>query len=142
MRLERRCRRASNSFLKREFAIWRRDSFSTHAKLLRRYVEELGSSGVPVGSSAPTTDKYYIAQIHGLRIYSLSTLYVDYEHLSSVQDGVLAGAVVEQYYRFLPFLTRGLHNLIAKYEPRYFKEHRQPTTSSQQTSSTVVNGAN
>jgi DNA replication licensing factor MCM6 len=57
-----------------------------------------------------------------------------------VQDGVLAGAVVEQYYRFLPFLTRGLHNLIAKYEPRYFKEHRQPTTSSQQTSSTVANG--
>ncbi|KAI9780274.1 MAG: MCM DNA helicase complex subunit mcm6 [Geoglossum umbratile] len=109
-------------------------------QFLETFVEELGSSNVPVGSSAPTTDKYYIAQIHGLRIYSLSTLYVDYEHLSSVQDGVLAGAVVEQYYRFLPFLTRGLHNLIAKYEPRYFKDHRQPTTSSQQTSSTVTNG--
>ncbi|KAI9765897.1 MAG: MCM DNA helicase complex subunit mcm6 [Geoglossum simile] len=109
-------------------------------QFLETFVEEPGSSTVPVGSSAPTTDKYYIAQIHGLRVYGLSTLYVDYEHLSSVQDGVLAGAVVEQYYRFLPFLTRGLHNLIAKYEPRYFKDHRQPTASSQQTSSTVANG--
>ncbi|KAH0536032.1 MCM DNA helicase complex subunit mcm6 [Glutinoglossum americanum] len=109
-------------------------------QFLETFIEEPGSSNVPVGSSAPTTDKYYIAQIHGLRIYTLSTLYVDYDHLASVQDGVLAGAVVEQYYRFLPFLTRGLHNLIAKHEPRYFKEHRQPTTSSQQTSSTVANG--
>lgn len=88
-----------------------------------------------------TTDKYYIAQIHGLRTYQLSTLYVDYTHLSSYKGGALAEGIVEEYYRFLPFLTKGLHNMIAKYEPRYFRDHRQPTASSNQTSSGASNAA-
>ena len=88
-----------------------------------------------------SSDKYYINQIHGLRAYNLSTLYVDYQHLLSFQNGNLAEAIVAGYYRFLPFLTRGLHDLIAKHEPRYFKEHRQPTGSSTQTSSTASNVA-
>jgi DNA replication licensing factor MCM6 len=91
--------------------------------------------------SAVTTDKYYIAQIHGLRTYQLSTLYVDYTHLSSYKGGALADGIVEEYYRFVPFLTKGLHNMIAKYEPRYFRDHRQPTASSNQTSSGASNAA-
>jgi DNA replication licensing factor MCM6 len=92
-------------------------------------------------SSAVTTDKYYIAQIHGLRTYALSTLYVDYTHLAHYKGGALAEGIVEEYYRFLPFLTKGLHNMIAKYEPRYFRDHRQPTASSNQTSSGASNAA-
>jgi DNA replication licensing factor MCM6 len=88
-----------------------------------------------------TTNKYYLAQIHGLRIYQLSTLYVDYTHLSQWKGGALATGIVEEYYRFLPFLTKGLHNIIAKYEPRYFRDHRQPTASSNQTSSGASNAA-
>lgn len=88
-----------------------------------------------------TTDKYYIAQIHGLRTYSLSTLYVDYKHLTNFRGGALAEGVVEEFYRFLPFLTKALHNMIAKYEPRYFRDHRQPTASSNQTSSGASNAA-
>lgn len=38
-------------------------------------------------------------------------------------------------------MTKGLHNIIAKYEPRYFREHRQPTASSNQTSSGASNAA-
>ncbi|KAI9745582.1 MAG: MCM DNA helicase complex subunit mcm6 [Claussenomyces sp. TS43310] len=106
----------------------------TFERFLETFTEDLILSGAPP-SSAATTDKYYIAQIHGLRIYLLSTLYVDYTHLSSFQNGHLATAIVEEYYRFLPFMNRGLHNMIAKYEPRYFREHRQPTSSSNQTSS-------
>jgi DNA replication licensing factor MCM6 len=53
----------------------------------------------------------------------------------------LAQAIVQEYYRFLPFMTKGLHNMIARYEPRYFKEHRQPTASSNQTSSGASNAA-
>jgi DNA replication licensing factor MCM6 len=92
-------------------------------------------------SSAVTTDKYYIAQIHGLRTYALSTLYIDYTHLAHYKGGALAEGIVEEYYRFLPFLTKGLHNMIAKYEPRYFRDHRQPTASSNQTSSGASNAA-
>ncbi|KAI9813700.1 MAG: MCM DNA helicase complex subunit mcm6 [Thelocarpon impressellum] len=109
---------------------------------LESFVEEPGSSGVPGSSAANTTtsDKYYIAQIHGLRVYTLSTLYVDYQHLASMREGALASAIVENYYRFLPFLTRGLHNLIAKYEPRYFRAHRQPEGSTTKASSTASEG--
>ncbi|RDL39970.1 DNA helicase [Venustampulla echinocandica] len=106
---------------------------------LESYVEEPSSSGAPP-SSAATTDKYYIAQIHGLRTYQLSTLYVDYRHLSQYADE-LSSAVVSDYYRYLPFLTKALHNSIAKHEPRYFREHRQPTASSNQTSSGASNAA-
>ncbi|KAE8450393.1 hypothetical protein EG329_006467 [Mollisiaceae sp. DMI_Dod_QoI] len=113
---------------------------SNFEDFLETFIEEPSSSGVPM-SSAVTTDKYYIAQIHGLRTYSLSTLYVDYTHLSHYKGGALAEGIVEEYYRFLPFLTKGLHNIIAKYEPRYFRDHRQPTASSNQTSSGASNAA-
>ncbi|KAL2137227.1 hypothetical protein VTI74DRAFT_6438 [Chaetomium olivicolor] len=98
------------------------------------YVEPPKPSAQPT-SSAVTTDKYYVAQIHGMRTYQLSTFYVDYKHLESWHNGALATGIMESYYRFLPFLTAALHNMIAKYEPQYFREHRQPTASSQQHSS-------
>jgi DNA replication licensing factor MCM6 len=98
---------------------------------MHRYIEAPRSSGQPT-SSAVTTDKYYVAQIHGLRTYQLSTFYVDYKHLESWHNGALATGIMESYYRFLPFLTAALHNMIAKYEPQYFREHRQATASSQQ----------
>ncbi|GAB1316740.1 MCM DNA helicase complex subunit mcm6 [Madurella fahalii] len=95
------------------------------------YIESPTASGQPT-SSAVTTDKYYVAQIHGMRTHQLSTFYVDYKHLESWNNGALATGIMESYYRFLPFLTAALHNMIAKYEPQYFREHRQPTASSQQ----------
>ncbi|PMD36154.1 MCM-domain-containing protein [Hyaloscypha variabilis F] len=107
---------------------------------LENFIEEPSPSDPP-RSSAVNTDKYYIAQIHGLRTYQLSTLYVDYKHLSSYKGGALADGIVTEYYRFVPFLTKGLHNMIAKYEPRYFRDHRQPTASSNQTSSGASNAA-
>ncbi|KAH8602008.1 MCM2/3/5 family-domain-containing protein [Bisporella sp. PMI_857] len=107
---------------------------------LETFVEEPNPSGAPP-SSAVTTDKYYIAQIHGLRIYSLSTLYIDYKHLVEWKGGAMAEGLVDGYYRFLPFLTKGLHNMIAKYEPQYFREHRQPAASTNQSSSGASNAA-
>ena len=104
---------------------------------LYRFIEDVVSSGAPP-SSAVTSDKYYIAQIHGLRTYNLSTLYVDFQHLLSLQNQTLANAIANDYYRYLPFLTRALHNLIAKYESRYFKDHRQPTSASSQTGTSVA----
>ncbi|KAI9822959.1 MAG: MCM DNA helicase complex subunit mcm6 [Phylliscum demangeonii] len=113
-------------------------------EFLEQFVEEADSSGVVPSSNAKaasTTDKYYIAQIHGLRLYNLSTLYIDYQHLASMRNGTLAVAITENYYRFLPFLTRGLHNMIAKYEPQYFRDHRQPTGSTTQGSTTAGAGS-
>ncbi|KAI1090306.1 MCM-domain-containing protein [Rostrohypoxylon terebratum] len=105
---------------------------------IEEFIEDPASSGAPT-SSAVTTNKFYVAQIHGMRIYQLSTFYVNYNHVASYQNGGLANAINMQYYRFLPFLTNALHNMIAKYEPQYFREHRQATTSSNQTTSGASN---
>ena len=62
----------------------------------------------------------YVEQIHTMREYQLITLYVDYGHLLQ-KDDVLADAIQRQYYRFLPYLRKALHNLVAEYEPEYLK---------------------
>ncbi|KKY26841.1 putative dna replication licensing factor mcm6 [Diplodia seriata] len=98
-------------------------------EFLEIYTEEPSSSGAPA-SSVQTTDKYYIAQINGMRHYGLSTLYIDFTHLMRHEDGVVANAIANEYYRFLPYMVRSLNNLIAKYEPEYFREHRQPNSTS------------
>lgn len=78
-----------------------------------------------------------------MRAYALSTLYVDFQHLMTANDGVLASAIANNYYRFLPFLNRALHGAIAKYEPKYFRAHRQPgqSASSQNGTSVAAGGA-
>ena len=58
-----------------------------------------------------------------------------------MHNGTLATAVTENYYRFLPFLTKGLHNTIAKYEPQYFRDHRQPGGSTTQGSAASTTAA-
>ncbi|KAF1993140.1 DNA replication licensing factor mcm6 [Amniculicola lignicola CBS 123094] len=101
-------------------------------EFLEGYTEDPSSSALPT-SSVATTDKYYIAQIRGLRLYNLSTLYVDFTHLLRHEEGILAEAIASEYYRFLPYMIRSLHNLIAKYEPQYFRQHRQPASASSAT---------
>lgn len=76
-----------------------------------------------------------------MRLYQLSTLYVDFTHLMRHEDGVVANAIANEYYRFLPYMTRALNNLIAKWEPEYFREHRQPNSTSSATASSVGGNA-
>ncbi|GLI72774.1 MCM DNA helicase complex subunit mcm6 [Penicillium ochrochloron] len=96
------------------------------------------SSSAPPSSGEMLSDKYYIAQIKGLKKFELSTLYVDFNHLAKWHNPILADAIAEQYYRFLPFLTKGLHNLVAKYEPEYFVSHRLASSASSQPSTSVA----
>ncbi|KAL4789712.1 MCM2/3/5 family-domain-containing protein [Aspergillus venezuelensis] len=98
-------------------------------ELLESYQEEAAPTSHPPPSSAPMSNKYYVAQIHGMAKWELSTLYVDFTHLTSLDNPILADAIANQYYRFQPFLVKALHNLIAKYEPEYFISHRQATSS-------------
>ncbi|OLN81238.1 DNA replication licensing factor mcm6 [Colletotrichum chlorophyti] len=112
-----------------------RDHFE---QFIENFAEDPASTGAPT-SSAVTTDKYYVAQIHGMRSFQLSTFYVDFMHLASWGNGELADGVMRDYYRFLPFLTAALHNMIAKYEPQYFRQHRQPNSSSNQSTSAASN---
>ncbi|KAK9349876.1 MCM2/3/5 family-domain-containing protein [Lipomyces doorenjongii] len=82
--------------------------------------------------AAEQGERYYIKLIRELRIEDKCTLYVDYAHLASVHDGILAQAITEQYYRFQPFLLRALHKLVAKYEPALvFSGHGSNVSGSQ-----------
>ncbi len=101
---------------------------ATSSSNLSRFVEEPSASGEPP-SSAIVTDKFYVAQIHAMRTYQLSTFYVDFKHLTLWNNGVLSEAALRMYFRLLPYLNAGLHNMIAKYEPHYFREHRQLLSS-------------
>jgi DNA replication licensing factor MCM6 len=73
-----------------------------------------------------------------MRLYELSTLYVDFTHLLQHQEGILASAIAEDYYRFLPYMIQALHNSIATHEPQYFREHRQPASTSSAIGSSVA----
>lgn len=77
-----------------------------------------GSDGF--APEASQEDYIYIDQIHTMREYELTTLYVDFGHLLQ-KDDVLADVIQKQHYRFLPYLRRALHNLVAEYEPEYLK---------------------
>lgn len=59
----------------------------------------------------------YLAQIHAMKEYDMQTMYVDYEHLLTVENGVLAQAIQGDYYRYLPFLQSGLRRTIRKHAP-------------------------
>lgn len=76
-----------------------------------------------------------------MKLYQLSTLYVDYTHLMKHEDGILAQAIASEYYRFLPFMIRALHSLLAKYEPQYFRQHRQPESTSSVTAASIAENA-
>lgn len=89
------------------------------------------SSGHPTSDVNPTeSSHFYIDQVRGLAEFKLTTLYVDYQHLISSHD-VLAKAITDQYYRFLPYLRRALQNLVKKYAPNYLytNSHTNSTTA-------------
>ncbi|KAK1140031.1 MCM DNA helicase complex subunit mcm6 [Aspergillus melleus] len=107
-------------------------------ELLETFVDDPLSSAPPPTSSQAFSDKYYIAQIQGMQKFGLSTLYVDFAHLTTLDNQILADAITNQYYRFHPFLTQALHNLIAKYVPEYYAIHREIDPSNQEATSSML----
>lgn len=103
-------------------------------RLLEEFIEDPTSSA-PQSTGEILSDRYYIAQIMGMKKFELSTLYVDFNHLLKWENSVLADAIADQYYRFLPFLTKALHNTVAKHEPEYFVSHRLATSSANSSAS-------
>lgn len=100
-----------------------RESFE---QFLQEFMEESSSNTAAAAASAPTQDnlfsgKTYIAQLEAMKIYELNTIYINYKHLLTRENGVLASAITEQYYRFLPFLQSGLRRVIKRYVPDLLK---------------------
>lgn len=67
------------------------------------YKEEEGAPSTSSRASSQGDEEegerfYYIEQITGMKDFELTTLYVDFAHLSAAEN-VLARAIAEQYYR-------------------------------------------
>lgn len=73
----------------------------------------------------------YVEQLFAMRDFSRLTLYVNFRHILQ-HDEVLADAISDQYYRFLPFLRRALLDLVQVYIPGYLylNAHVATTASS------------
>jgi DNA replication licensing factor MCM6 len=54
------------------------------------------------------------------------------------ERGVLATAIQGDFYRFHPYMLRALNNLISKYEPEYYREHRQPGSTTARTDTSLA----
>ncbi|TKA57033.1 hypothetical protein B0A53_00989 [Rhodotorula sp. CCFEE 5036] len=97
------------------------------AQLFEGFLEQFSEDeprGMPTSSMtsglSSTANKvhFYVEQVKGMAEFKLATLYVDYQHLLDSHD-LLARAITQQYYRFLPYLRRALTNLVKKYAPEY-----------------------
>lgn len=121
MPLERVWLKVSKLFSKRAFEP---HPWLSISKPICRFTEEVALAATPgsdgFAPDAAARELIYIEQIHTMREYELTTLYVDYGHLLQ-RDDVLADAIQKQYYRFLPYLRRALLNLVTEYEPEYLK---------------------
>ncbi|KIM26411.1 hypothetical protein M408DRAFT_313523 [Serendipita vermifera MAFF 305830] len=106
-------------FLKSQvvFRLWQRPT-----NPLCRYTESVTLAATPTADGyGGTTENelVYVEQIKAMRYSEITTLYVDFSHLLD-RDDVLARAISDQYYRFLPYLRRALLNLVREYDPIYF----------------------
>ncbi|KAK9469115.1 MCM2/3/5 family-domain-containing protein [Lipomyces arxii] len=121
-------------------------------KVVDRIGEEVGEtfseflltfSDPAAAIASGSDDSYYVKQIREMRIEDRSTLYVDYSHVATVQGGVLAQAITEQYYRFQPFLLRALQKLIVRLEPtQVFSQYdSNSSTINRNTSSRSTGGS-
>ncbi|GAA5895146.1 MCM DNA helicase complex subunit MCM6 [Sporobolomyces salmoneus] len=88
------------------------------------------TSSAPTSSNANGGERvyYYQEQIKAMAEFQLATLYVDYQHLLDSRD-LLAKAVTQQYYRFLPYMRRSLQNLVKKYAPEYLYTNSHVTST-------------
>lgn len=87
------------------------------AQFLESFVDQ-PLSGSPEPDGEKVQDPIYIDQIYALRDYNRTTLFVDFSHILR-HDEVLARAISDQYYRFVPYLRRALLDLINTYVPNY-----------------------
>lgn len=99
---------------------------------VRRFTNGVALAATP-GSDGDIPDALdgeaiYVEQIHTMREYELTTLYVDFTHILT-KDDILADAIQKHYYRFLPYIRRALVNLVTDLEPEYLKINPSAATT-------------
>ncbi|KAI5116717.1 hypothetical protein M0805_000826 [Coniferiporia weirii] len=93
---------------------------------LETFTEEINLGATPASDDARNAPGdgtlLYVEQVYIMKEHELTTIYVDFTHILQ-RDDVLAQAIQTKYYRFMPYLKRSVHNLIARYAPEYLQEN-------------------
>ncbi|EEB91844.1 hypothetical protein MPER_09732, partial [Moniliophthora perniciosa FA553] len=104
----------------------------TFESFLKSFTEDVALASTPRSDGGildmPEGDLFYVEQIHQMRENELTTLYIDFGHILA-KDEDLANAITQQYYRFLPYLRRGLLNVVTEVEPEYLKVNPTAATT-------------
>ncbi|CAO0796989.1 unnamed protein product [Mucor circinelloides] len=58
----------------------------------------------------------YMMQLENFKYSEIDTIFVDFTHIEMTEEN-LASAIKEQYYRFLPYLRRAVHNTVRTHFP-------------------------
>ncbi|CAI7853048.1 unnamed protein product [Closterium sp. NIES-54] len=67
----------------------------------------------------------YVAQLHSMVQYGKTTMYVDFATLMA-HNQALATAVLEEFYRFEPFLRKAVQMFVQVHEPKYVMDEGKP----------------
>ncbi|KAI9321016.1 MCM2/3/5 family-domain-containing protein [Dichotomocladium elegans] len=60
----------------------------------------------------------YMYQLENLQALDISTIFVDFTHVQNA-DSTMATALLQQYYRFSPYLRRAVQNVMKRHFPQY-----------------------
>ncbi|ORZ17062.1 DNA replication licensing factor mcm6 [Absidia repens] len=60
----------------------------------------------------------YMMQLEQLKLTDLQTIFVDFTHIN-ISDETLANALLEQYYRFMPYIRMAIQNVVQKNFPEF-----------------------
>ncbi|CAO3644187.1 unnamed protein product [Cunninghamella blakesleeana] len=70
----------------------------------------------------------YMMQIEQLTLTNLQTIYVDFTHIQ-LADEALATALLEQYYRFMPYIRIAIQNIVRNHFPAFVYVNSELTNS-------------
>lgn len=73
--------------------------------------------------------KIYLERVAKMVNDDSTLLNIDFKHLQSYQNGILAAAITEQFYRFLPFLQNGLRHIVSQHQPQFLRRPVSNATS-------------
>jgi DNA replication licensing factor MCM6 len=89
-------------------------------KFLEEFTEEVDPANMTQEQSVyheRFQGKSYLIQLELMKQTERNTIYIDYKHLMTRDNGILATALSEQYYRFLPFLKSALRKVMKRHFP-------------------------
>ena len=70
--------------------------------------------------------KFYVKLVEELKINDKRTLYVNFEHLASLDPTFeLRESILSSYYRYEPYLRKAVYNFVLELQPEFAKDNKE-----------------